>query len=93
MNIRAPIMLIKYINTPPSIELNTIFKIVFNGITNTLPNKNNANMQAKKVIIAFVSIFVLPYILTFIFRKRTNMIRKEKSPTKLIVRDKGLENS
>lgn len=69
-------MLIKYINTPPSIELNTIFKIVFNGITNTLPNKNNANMQAKKVIIAFVSIFVLPYILTFIWYKKDKYDKK-----------------
>lgn len=89
-------MLITYINTPPSIELNTIFKIVFNGITNNLPNKNNANIQAKKVIIAFVSIFVLLYILTLLcytLDKYVFFYTKEKSLTKLIVRDKGLENS
>lgn len=53
----APTILITYINTPPKIELIDNFKIFFNGTIKILPTINNIIIQAKKVMIVFVSKF------------------------------------
>ena len=51
----APIKLIIYIHTPPSIELNINFNILLSGIINIFPNINKTIIQVKKVIIILKS--------------------------------------
>lgn len=53
----APTRLIIYIKTPPKIELIANLKIFFSGNIKILPIINNMMIQAKKVMIVFVSKF------------------------------------
>ena len=57
----APIILIIYIQTPPRIELNTIFKILFSGHINIFPNINKIIIHVKIVIIELKSKLITPF--------------------------------
>lgn len=69
-----PIKLIKYISTPPKIELAINFNIFFNGRKNIFPNIPITIIHAKKVINIFVSKLIPPVLITYYVHTWTNIL-------------------